>query len=145
MKDQAAQLYQEVILHHSKHPYHYQKLETADHIIEAYNQFCGDHFQLYLNVKDEIITEAYFHGYGCAISKASSSVLTQTLEGKSLQELPAILTEFRNVVHPPEGEEAASRQEAFLAFAAARKFPGRDKCALLSWDSLGEWITKTDS
>ncbi|MEM7368916.1 MAG: Fe-S cluster assembly sulfur transfer protein SufU [Bacteroidota bacterium] len=145
MKDRAAQLYKEVILQHSKHPYHYQKPDQADHVIEAYNQFCGDHFHLYLSMKGDQITQAFFHGYGCAISKASTSILTQMLEGMSIKELPAMVAEFQQVVHPADQEEAASQMDEFLAFAAARKFPGRDKCALLPWTALEEWLTDVDS
>lgn len=145
MKDRAAQLYKEVILQHSKHPYHFRKEESADHIIEAYNQFCGDHFFLYLNVSEGIISEASFHGYGCAISKASTSVLTQTVEGKAFAELEPILAEFQQVVHPQHDQASDSQHEPFLAFAAARQFPGRDKCALLTWQSLGEWLNHPDN
>lgn len=145
MKDRAAQLYQEVILQHSKHPYHFRKQESADQIIEAYNQFCGDHFHLYVNIDEGIITDPSFHGYGCAISKASASVLTQTIEGKTLEELGPILAEFQEIIHPSGEEETTSKHEAFLAFAAARKFPGRDKCALLTWNALKEWTIGTDS
>lgn len=146
MKDRAAQLYKEVILQHSKQPYHYQKQEHADHVIEAYNQFCGDHFHLYLNVAEGIISEAFFHGYGCAISKASSSILTKTLEGMALTEVPGILQMFQQVVHPnPDSQDSTAALEEFLAFAEARKFPGRDKCALLSWSAVEEWLTDVDS
>lgn len=128
-------LYQKVILGHSKHPYHYEKMEGPDHIIEAYNPLCGDKFKLFLKMKDDRIETASFSGYGCAISKASTSILVQRLEGLRLADIDSLRQQFRAVALENEGSD----DEEFEAFSAAKEFPGRATCVSLSWDSLEEW------
>lgn len=132
-------LYQKVILGHSKQPYHYQKVEAADYIIEAYNPLCGDKFKLYLNMKEDTIEMASFSGYGCAISKASTSILVQRLEGLRLADIEALRQQFKAVAL----EDKSSEDEEFEAFSAAKEFPGRATCVSLSWDSLEEWLAES--
>lgn len=132
-------LYQKVILGHSKQPYHYQKMEEADYIIEAYNPLCGDKFKLYLNMKEDTIETASFSGYGCAISKASTSILVQRLEGLKLADIEALRQQFKAVAL----EDKSSEDEEFEAFSAAKEFPGRATCVSLSWDSLEEWLLES--
>ena len=141
MKKNIQQLYQEVILQHNDHPFNFYKMEDADHVLEAYNQFCGDQFYLYLNVQNDIITQASFHGYGCAISKASTSLLTQFIEGKDLKTARIACENFHSLVFPDQKpSEILSLPESFLAFEAAQAFPARKKCAILSWDELGGFL-----
>ncbi|MCL4150800.1 UNVERIFIED_CONTAM: hypothetical protein GTU68_041443 [Idotea baltica] len=109
-----------------------------DHAIEAYNQFCGDHFHVYLKMKDEQIEAISFHGYGCAISKASTSVLVEQLSGKTLEEAKDLIQLYLKTIRNPD--DSADAPEEFQAFAAAKKHPGREKCATLSWESMGEWV-----
>ena len=131
-------LYQTVILRHNNSPINYEKLEVYDHAVEAYNQFCGDHFHLFMKMKGDQIDSVSFHGYGCAISKASTSVLVEKLAGKTLSEAKETLHDFLTTFQ--ESESAENAPEEFLAFAAAKNYPGREKCATLSWDALKEWM-----
>src|SRR5512147_2041190 len=92
------ELYQETILEHSRKPRNYGELPSANHKAEGYNPLCGDHYTIFLNVKDGKISEISFHGAGCAISKASASMMTQILKGKSEQEAEALFSQFHNLV-----------------------------------------------
>lgn len=139
MEKKLSDLYQDVILTNNKEPYHFKKANDLSHSVEAYNPLCGDHFHLYFDMEGDTIKEAYFHGYGCAISKASTSILLQHIEGKTLTEVRPILEEFIKIVH---GEADTSSQSEFLAFAAAKHFPSREQCATLSWDSFKEFVEK---
>ena len=140
MREELKKLYQQVILRHNKEPYHYAKKEDADLIVQACNPVCGDKFTLYLKLSDNRITEVWFHGYGCAISKASTSVLAQRLEGKTITEFEAICDRFFRYVQPNEPEPSGDRDETFAAFMGARDFPGRLQCVTLSWDSLRAFL-----
>ena len=131
-----SELYHKVILQHNESPFHYAKMETASHLVEAYNPLCGDRFKLYLDVEDNRVKQAHFHGYGCAISKASTSILLQKIEGKTLQEIPDIIQQFYAYVHPDKDPSGVTHDPDFEAFAAAKKFPARLKCATLSWNEL---------
>lgn len=133
MEKSASDLYQSVILTHNKHPHHFEKAEALPLHLEAYNPLCGDHYQLYLSIENNTIKAAFFHGYGCAVSKASTSVLVQTLEGKTLSEAQPLIEDFMQVV---QGKLPANIPEDFKAFAAAKHFPSREQCATLSWESV---------
>lgn len=144
MSERLDDLYKEVILKHNDHPVNYKKREEATEQVEAYNQFCGDHFHLYFDVVAEKITNISFHGYGCAISKASSSVLVELLEGKSLTEAEELYKDFMRMIESSDSSPAEVKNEQLLAFAAAKKFPGRKKCATLSWESLMEHLEERE-
>lgn len=133
-------LYQSVILRHNQSPINYEKLEMADHVIEAYNQFCGDHFHIFLKMNGEQIESISFHGYGCAISKASTSVLVEQFSGKTIEEAKALIQLYLTTIRNPK--DAENSPEEFQAFTAAKKHPGREKCATLSWDHLQAWMEK---
>lgn len=135
MNDRLKELYKSVILNHHHNPVGFEVREDASQALEAYNPLCGDKFRLFFNINDGKISDIHFHGYGCAISKASTSVLVETLKGKSLEEAKALCADFMEYVSP-EGEPSEPRREVFEAFSAAREFPGRLKCATLSWDAL---------
>lgn len=139
MNDKLKQLYQSVILEHSNHPVHYEKREGSTYTLDAYNPLCGDRFSLYFDVEDGKIRNLCFYGYGCAISKASTSVLAKRLEGKSLTEAAALCQAFAAVVQPA-APLPAEVDEEFEAFAAAREFPGRIKCAALSWEEMETFL-----
>ena len=146
MNERLKTLYKEVILAHQKDPYHYYPLETADEVLEAYNPLCGDQFKIYLKIDGVYVSEASFQGYGCAISKASSSILVQSIEGKTLEEVRKLHRVFMEVVSPSTPEKTLSSeneiQRIFEAFAAAREFPGRLRCATLSWEAVESFLTK---
>ena len=91
-------LYQEVILEHSKQPRNYRELGDANHKAEGYNPLCGDHFTIYLKMDGEKIQDVTFQGSGCAISKASASMMTQSVKGKTLAEAEEIFEQFHKLV-----------------------------------------------
>lgn len=128
------ELYQEVILEHSKKPRNYGELSAANHHAEGYNPLCGDHYTIYVNEKDGLIDQIAFHGSGCAISKASASMMTQTLKGKTTEEADKIFNRFHDLV---TGHGAAEEELGKLAvFAGVSEFPLRVKCATLAWHAL---------
>ena len=94
-------LYQEVILDHNRRPRNFHALANASHRAEGYNPLCGDRLTLYLSVNEGVITEAAFEGAGCAISKASASMMTETLKGKTLAEADALFRRFHRMVTTP--------------------------------------------
>lgn len=134
-------LYHKVILEHSNHPVNFEKREQVDWVIEAYNPLCGDKYTLFLEVENDRVKEAHFHGYGCAISKASTSVLVEKIKGKTFSEILKICDQFyRYVDVDKELPTIDEIDETFEAFSGARQFPERMKCATLSWDELKEYL-----
>jgi nitrogen fixation protein NifU and related proteins len=128
------ELYQETILEHSRKPRNYGELPSANHRAEGFNPLCGDHYTVFLNVKDGAIAEISFHGAGCAISKASASMMTQSLKGKSTEEAEAMFSRFHDVVTGTGGKPAELGKLA--AFAGVSEFPLRVKCATLAWHAM---------
>jgi SUF system NifU family Fe-S assembly protein len=129
------ELYQEVILEHSKKPRNYRLPENANRKAEGFNPLCGDHFTVYLDMKDGAISDIGFQGSGCAISKASASMMTQTLKGKTTAEAEDIFARFHDLVtgHAPGSEESLGK---LAVFAGVSEFPLRVKCATLAWHAL---------
>jgi len=127
-------LYQEVILEHSKKPRNYGTLESANHKAEGYNPLCGDHYTIFVNVKDGAISEIAFQGAGCAISKASASMMTQALKGKSEADAEALFTRFHDLVTGHGGD--ADSLGKLAVFAGVSEYPLRVKCATLAWHAL---------
>ena len=127
-------LYQEVILEHSKKPRNYRVPDTVNHKAEGYNPLCGDHFTVYVDVQDGAIHDVGFQGTGCAISKASASMMTQTLKGKTTAEADAVFEKFHDLVtgQGDSGEELGK----LAVFAGVSEFPLRVKCATLAWHAL---------
>lgn len=128
------ELYQEVILEHSKHPRNFRVLDSAKHKAEGFNPLCGDHFTIYADVKDGTIHDLSFQGTGCAISKASASMMTQSLKGKSADEAEELFTRFHDLVTGQRGSADAVGKLA--VFAGVSEFPLRVKCATLAWHAL---------
>jgi nitrogen fixation NifU-like protein len=132
-----SELYQQVILDHNKKPRNFKRLETATREQEGYNPLCGDQLTVYLEVDGETIKDVAFQGSGCAISKASASMMTVALKGKSKEEAVAMFEEFHHMV---KGELDPEAQENHLGrlkiFAGVREFPARVKCASLCWHTL---------
>jgi nitrogen fixation NifU-like protein len=127
-------LYQEVILEHSKAPRNYRALESANHKAEGFNPLCGDHYTVYVDVEDGKIRDIGFQGAGCAISKASASMMTQSLKGKSTAEAEDMFTRFHALV---TGKNANPDDLGKLTvFAGVSEFPVRVKCASLAWHAL---------
>jgi nitrogen fixation protein NifU and related proteins len=130
------ELYQEVILEHSKAPRNYRELATAKHRAEGYNPFCGDHFTVYLDLEGDSIRDISFQGSGCAISKASASLMTQSVRGKTKAEAEQLFDQFHKLVtgEPENGNRAELGKLA--VFSGVSEFPVRVKCAILAWHTL---------
>lgn len=134
-QEELNKLYDESILEENRKPYHYQKMADADLILEAYNPVCGDQFKLFLFTDEGFIKTAYFHGYGCAVSKASTSVLTRQLEGCTIE---AAKAKCRDFIRWLAEEASVNAPRAWEPFAAVRQFPGRLSCAQLAWETVVE-------
>ncbi len=131
------ELYQEVILDHNRRPRNFQKLEGANRTAEGYNPLCGDQITVHLILEDGVIRDISFLGSGCAISKASASMMTATLKGKTATEAEAIFETFHKMVTADLSRTFDPLEMGKLAaFAGVREFPVRVKCATLPWHTV---------
>ena len=130
-----ADLYQEVILDHNRRPRNFGVLADATHQAEGYNPLCGDRLNVFVKVEDGIITDIGFQGSGCAISKASASLMTDRLKGLPVEEARALFTRFHRMVTTPP-DAAVEDLGKLSALAGVREFPVRVKCASLAWHTL---------
>lgn len=128
-------LYQDIILEHSKNPRNYRALAGANRSAEGFNPLCGDHFTVYLEIGDGKIRDVSFQGSGCAISKASASMMTQAVKGKSTEEAEQLFEKFHHVVTGKDGAESEALGK-LAAFAGVSEYPVRVKCATLAWHAL---------
>ena len=132
-----SELYQQVILDHNKRPRNYRAMEDANRAAEGHNPLCGDQLTVYLRMQDNVVGEVSFVGSGCAISKASASMMTQAVGGKSREEAQVLFEQFHRMVTGELDEEAEPNQLGRLKiFAGVRDYPARVKCASLSWHTL---------
>jgi nitrogen fixation NifU-like protein len=129
-------LYQEQILEHNKSPRNFRKPPTANHEAEGYNPLCGDHFTVYLDFQDGKIRDIGFQGSGCAISKASASMMTQILKGKTREEAEAYFDRFHRLVTGRPAADSQSELGKLTVFSGVSEFPMRVKCATLAWHTL---------
>ena len=133
------ELYQQVILDHNRKPRNFRVLEGANRSAEGYNPLCGDQITLYLNVEDGVIKDAAFQGKGCAISKASASMMTAGVIGKRVDEAEALFQRVHAMLTSDDaspGEPAGDGVGKLAVFAGVREFPSRIKCAVLPWHTL---------
>ena len=131
------ELYQELILDHSKRPSNFGKLEGANRQASGYNPLCGDKITVYVKVEDNIVREIRFEGVGCAISTASASLMTEKSKGKTLEEADALFDLFHKLVTGGTVEESTAAELGKLsAFSGVKEFPVRVKCATLPWHTL---------
>jgi nitrogen fixation NifU-like protein len=141
-------LYQEIILEHSKSPRNFREIEGANCKAEGYNPLCGDHYTIFLDVADGSIRDISFQGSGCAISKASASMMSQLLKGKTTAQAEALFSQFHRVLTGDEGIDASGLGKLEV-FAGVANFPTRIKCATLAWHTLhaalhGEQVASTE-
>ena len=130
-------LYQEVILDHTKHPRNFGALERATHVASGRNPLCGDQLVLMLEVSQDQVRDARFAGKGCAISTASASLLTEAAKGKTTAEAHSLFERFHDVVTAPaDASPDLSGLGKLAALAGVREFPMRVKCASLAWHTL---------
>ena len=131
-------LYQEVLLDHTRHPRNYGRLATANRTAQGYNPLCGDRVSLSLDIDlegDGRVRDIAFEGAGCAISTASASMMTEALKGKTLAEARELFRRFHGLVTTGEGA-GAPELEKLVVFAGVHDFPIRVKCATLAWHAL---------
>jgi nitrogen fixation NifU-like protein len=131
------ELYQEVILDHNKSPRNFRKMEDATKQVEGYNPLCGDHYTIYVKMDGDVIRDVSFDGAGCAISKASASVMSSMVKGKTKAEAEKLFQDFHKLVrgqlNPDENLEQLGK---LAAFAGVSEFPARVKCASLAWHTM---------
>ena len=131
------ELYQEVILDHNKNPQNYRPMPDATQVQEGFNPLCGDHLHVYLKMNGDVIQDVSFEGSGCAISKASASLMTTVLKGKTRPEAEKLFEQFHHLVTSALNEEPDTVALGKLAvFAGVREFPVRVKCASLAWHTV---------
>ncbi len=144
--DSRAELYQQVILEHNKKPRNFHKIELATHDAEGYNPLCGDHLSVYLHVTGDIIEDVSFEGEGCAISKASASMMTEALKGKNVEEAKELFRQFHQLVIGELNPEKDAHILGKLAiFSGIWHFPSRVKCASLCWHTMNGALENKES
>ena len=133
-------LYQEVILDHNKTPRNFRKIDPANRHAEGYNPLCGDKITIYMVLDGDTIKDVSFEGSGCAISKASASMMTDSLKGKTLEQTESLFGLFHKLITGPQAEadESSANPDLgkLIVFSGVRKFPVRVKCATLAWHTL---------
>ena len=134
MFDDLTDLYQQVILDHSKSPRNFHKLENANRTAQGHNPLCGDHYTIYAVMDGDVIKDIGFQGSGCAISKASASILTDSLKGKTKAEVKALFDRVHEMV--TTGKVNGGDIGKLAVFAGVHKFPARVKCAILPWHAV---------
>jgi nitrogen fixation NifU-like protein len=129
------ELYQQVILDHNRKPRNFQKLADANRTAEGFNPLCGDQIQLFVKLENGCIRDIGFQGSGCAISRASASLMTSALKGKSAGEAEELFQRFHRLVTTDEESDPAALGK-LAVFSGVREFPARVKCASLAWHTL---------
>lgn len=137
------ELYQELILDHNRAPRNFRIVERADHVAKGHNPLCGDRLQLFLRLEDDRIADIGFQGEGCAISKASASLMTDAVKGRTVAEAEML---FRHFHHMVAGEPLPSGTpdidlDKLEVFAGVGAYPARVKCATLAWHTLQAALT----
>ncbi|MFN0084611.1 MAG: Fe-S cluster assembly sulfur transfer protein SufU [Blastocatellia bacterium] len=132
-----SELYQQVILDHNRKPRNFRVLDKATRTQEGYNPLCGDQLTLYLEMDGEVIRDISFQGQGCAISKASASMMTAAIKDKTKEEAERLFTEFHRMVKGELDPKAEPHHLGRLTIlAGVSEYPARVKCASLSWHTL---------
>ena len=130
------ELYQQVILDHNKNPRNFHEMDDATSKVDGYNPLCGDHYTIFVKVDGDTVAEVSFTGSGCAISKASASVMSATLKGKSKREVESLFETFHRLVTGDASGLSAADLGRLAAFSGVSEFPARVKCATLAWHTL---------
>jgi len=137
MNQELRELYQQVILDHNKSPRNFRAMENATRHAEGYNPLCGDRLDIYLIIEDGVVKDVSFKGEGCAISKASASVMTSLLKGKTVKEAEEMFENFHDLVTGKLGNNPDLEKLGKMAvFAGVQEFPVRVKCASLAWHTM---------
>ncbi|MSR65097.1 MAG: SUF system NifU family Fe-S cluster assembly protein [Verrucomicrobiae bacterium] len=134
MNDDLGDLYQQVILDHNKSPRNFRKIEPADRTAEGYNPLCGDQVKVFLKLDGDVISDVSFQGSGCAISKASASMMTSSLKGKTTAEAKQLFEHVHQSI--TTGSSDTEKLGKLAVFAGVHNFPSRIKCAILPWHAV---------
>ena len=131
------ELYQSVILDHNRSPRNFREIEGTQHHADGHNPLCGDRLTVWVELDGDIITDTSFKGDGCAISKASASLMTQAVKGKTVEEAQSMFASFKDLVTGQATPQASKDTLGkLILFAGVSEFPVRVKCASLSWHTL---------
>jgi nitrogen fixation protein NifU and related proteins len=130
------ELYQELILEHSKKPRNYREIPDASRKVEGFNPLCGDHFTVYVKMNGDVIEDIGFQGSGCAISKSSASLMTQALKGKTKRQAEELFERFHDLVTGKSENENSDELGKLAVFSGVSEFPVRVKCASLAWHAM---------
>lgn len=144
--DDLTEVYNELIMEHSMNSYNKKKLENADYCEIGHNPNCGDEITLELKVNGDIIEDMAFSGHGCAISQASTSIMIDTLKGKTIKEAKEIIKTFIEMIkRETSSEEELKKLEDAIAFRNVSNMPARVKCALLAWHTVEDMLNKNQN
>jgi nitrogen fixation NifU-like protein len=141
------ELYQEVILDHSKRPRNFGELPGANRRAEGYNPLCGDRETVFVRLEDDLLEDVGFRGAGCAISTASASMMTEALKGKTRAQAEALFERFHDLITGKDGRNEPGTPELgkLTVFSGVREFPVRVKCATLPWHTLRAALAGTET
>lgn len=143
MNDDLTDVYNELIMEHSMNSYNKKELADADYSEIGHNPNCGDEITLQLKLNDDIIEDMAFSGHGCAISQASTSIMIDTLKGKTIKEAKEIVKTFIDMIKRETlDEEELKKLEDAIAFRNVANMPARVKCALLAWHTIEDILNK---
>jgi len=138
-------LYQDLILDHNRAPQNFRRMDNANRRVEGNNPLCGDRLTVWLRVEDGVIKDAAFQGSGCAISKASASLMTSAVIGKTREEAEALFERFRRLVTGSMEQAEAESLGKLVVFSGLSEFPIRVKCASLSWHAMKACLNEPDT
>ena len=131
------ELYQEVVMDHNRKPRNYRELDEPDHTANGYNPFCGDVVTLYLKMDDDSVIDIGFQGKGCAISRASASLMSESVKGKTRTEIKSTYDAFHAMmIRGPEADFDEDGLGDLEVLSGVAEFPTRVKCATLAWHTL---------
>ena len=129
-------LYQEILLEHNSKPHNFKTLEEVSHTSDGFNPLCGDQISLFLKVVDGVIDDVGFQGTGCAISRASASMMTQSIKGQTLEKAEEIFDAFHYMITEPDGELDLDTLGDLETLSGVNEYPTRIKCAILAWHTM---------
>ncbi len=141
-KEEIQSLYKDKILPENKAPYHFEKVD-ADHSVKAYNPMCGDKYELYFENDDQLLDQVHFHGIGCAISKASTSILVRRIEGMTEEEAEEYCKKFLEAINSSDPDSLSDEDLKILV--ELKNFEGRVDCIKLSWEALYDFLKNKTS
>jgi nitrogen fixation NifU-like protein len=129
-------LYQEILLEHNSKPHNFKAMEDASQTSEGFNPLCGDQITLFLKVVDGVIDDVGFQGTGCAISRASASMMTQSIKGQSVERAEVIFDAFHHMITEPGAELDFDTLGDLETLSGVNEYPTRIKCAILAWHTM---------